>query len=101
MNVVRISHTEWFKSVLHRGRTSCPNCSMKLDKGEKIWSWGQVIQGNWSTNLHFCKRCFREQIVPHLIRHVHCGCSVRLVAFNREILPEWLSVGDQLNINIA
>jgi hypothetical protein len=84
------NHNEWFRSVSCGGRKSCPSCGEKLDRNEKIWSWGQYVCAKWRTIKHFCKKCSPE-IIDHLMEHTaECGCTVTLVS--REIggLPKWL-----------
>jgi len=93
-------HKEWFRPVLLRGRKSCPNCNHKLPDRERVWSWGQYNRSTWKTIMHFCKHCFIQDIKPNLERHVvSCDCSVELVAYSNNLLPEWLNIDDNCNIH--
>lgn len=84
------THNEYFRPVsLHR--KSCPNCKVKLEVGENIWSWGQYIIGKWRTITHFCKNCYPE-IQRELNNHIdECGCEVEFKGYHCT-LPDWLSL---------
>lgn len=83
-------HNEYFRSVSMNNRKSCPNCRAKLE-GEKIWSWGEYVYGRWNTVKYFCKECFSKEVSGPLGSHTDsCGCSVNLIGYNGETLPEWL-----------
>lgn len=87
------NHNEWFRSVSLGGRKNCPSCKEKLEQGEKIWSWGEYVFAKWRTVKHFCKKCYSEQVQTPLINHTdECGCTVNLIGYGGETLPEWLNL---------
>ena len=78
------SHNEWFRTVSLNGRKSCPECKVKLEPGESIWSWGEYHNAKWRTVMRFCHACFINRVQIPLQEHVGtCGCKVELVIASR------------------
>lgn len=83
-------HNEWFRTVGLGGRKTCPNCRALIEPGEKIWSWGEYVRAKWRTVMHFCKNCYGSHVKAPLFDHTKdCGCTVELVGYGGETLPQW------------
>lgn len=86
-------HNEYFRTVLLGGRKSCPYCKVKLESGEKVWSWGEYVRAKWYTVRYLCKACYpsaRELLVQH--SKGACQCTIVLQRYGAEQLPAWLTL---------
>jgi hypothetical protein len=84
-------HREWFRTVSCGNRKSCPNCKVKLEPDESIWSWGNYIRAKWHTIGNFCKNCYEERVAKPMIAHSGpCGCVFEYVGYQGTKLPTWM-----------
>ena len=89
------AHNEWFTTVSLGNRKSCPCCKAKLEPGESIWSWGEYLRAKWHTVKHFCKNCYKEEVLAPLMKHTDgCGCTVN-ICMKSATRPGWLKLEEK------
>lgn len=88
-------HNEWFQSIV-AGVCDCGSNKRSRRKAGKdvvCYAWGEYVSGSWRTVQRVCECCFRQRVIPRLVRHAGgCGCTFALQPRNGHSLPPWITL---------
>ncbi len=86
------NHNEWFRLIT---KTTC-ECGIR---NTVVYSWGEYVHAKWRTISHVCEFCF-PQVINRLLSHSNqCGCTITLVGYRGQKLPDWLKLPQTCNLN--
>lgn len=80
------------RSVVMRGRKSCPDCGTKLLEGEKIYSLGEYEKNKWYTIRHFCFGCYYQVLSMLSAYEKGQQRPVYMKMYQGEARPRWFKV---------
>lgn len=84
-----------YKSIIGStsSRKSCPACKAKLEPNEFIWSWGEYVNARFRSITHFCKSCFKVNVLDPMAKHTdECGCRIEFRRRGSIPMPAWLTL---------